>query len=248
VVIKENFGSIDSFEKTAAGVRMWFSKDGRRESVEASLVVSAVGWIANTADLGLASAGVETDERGFVRVDEFLRTSSPNIFAAGDVTGKLMLVPQAIQQGFVAATNAVRGPIMRDGDQVAPVGSFTDPEYAQVGLTEAKARERHDIATAKIDFDSTTRTIIDGRTYGFCKLIVDRQTRLILGCHIVGERAVDITQVAALAIAAGMRVDDLARVPLSFPTYAGALGRVAAKITRQLNLTLDWQASEGDVV
>jgi dihydrolipoamide dehydrogenase len=248
VVIKENFGSIDSFEKTAAGVRMWFSKDGRRESVEASLVVSAVGWIANTADLGLASAGVETDERGFVRVDEFLRTSSPNIFAAGDVTGKLMLVPQAIQQGFVAATNAVRGPIMRDGDQVAPVGSFTDPEYAQVGLTEAKARERHDIATAKIDFDSTTRTIIDGRTYGFCKLIVDRQTRLILGCHVVGERAVDITQVAALAIAAGMRVDDLARVPLSFPTYAGALGRVAAKITRQLNLTLDWQASEGDVV
>jgi dihydrolipoamide dehydrogenase len=248
VVVCENFGTVDSFEKTSSGVRMWFSKEGRRESAEASLVVCAIGWRANTADLDLASAGVETDTRGFIRVDDFLRTSSADIFAAGDVTGRMMLVPQAIQQGFVAATNAVRGADMKLDDQVAPVGSFTDPEYAQVGLTEARARESHDVATAKICFDSTTRTIIDGRTYGFCKLIVDRKTRLILGFHVVGERAVDITQVAAVAIAAGMRVDDLARVPLSFPTYAGALGRVAAKLTRELNLTLDWQGSREDVV
>ena len=248
VVVRENFGAIDSFEKTPAGVRMWFSKDGRRESVEASLAVSAIGWKANTAELDLLSAGVETDERGFIRVDEFLRTSSPDIFAAGDVIGRLMLVPQAIQQGFIAATNAVRGPSMTIADQVAPIGSFTDPEYSQVGLTEAKAREGHDIVTAMVSFDSTTRTIIDGRTYGFCKLIVDRQTRFILGCHVVGERAVDITQVAAVAIAAGMRVDDLARVPLSFPTYAGALGRVAAKVTSKLNLTLDWQGGRVDLV
>jgi dihydrolipoamide dehydrogenase len=129
-------------------------------------------------------------------------------------------------------------------EQVAPIGSFTDPEYAQVGLTEAKAREAKDVVTARVDFDSTTRTIIDGRTSGFCKLIVDRQTREMLGCHVVGERAVEITQVAAVAIAARMRVDDLAQVPLSFPTYAGALGRVAAKITRQLNLNVNWQASQ----
>lgn len=247
VIVRENFGAIEAFEKTPAGVRMWFSKEGRRESAEASLVVSAIGWKANTADLDLVSAGVETDERGFIRVDEYLRTSSPDIFAAGDVTGRVMLVPQAIQQGFVAATNAVRGLTITSADQVAPIGSFTDPEYAQVGLTEAKARNGHDIATARVRFDSTTRAIIDGRTYGFCKLIVDRQTRLILGCHVVGERAVDITQVAALAIAAGMRVDDLARVPLSFPTYAGALGQVAAKITRELNIKIDWEGSLADI-
>jgi dihydrolipoamide dehydrogenase len=248
VVVRENFGIVESFETIPTGVRMWFSKDGQRDSVEASLVVSAIGWKANTADLDLVKAGVETDERGFIQVDEFLRTSSQDIFAAGDVTGRLMLVPQAIQQGFVAATNAVRGRTMTNADQVAPIGSFTNPEYAQVGLTEAKAREGSHIATAMVRFDSTTRTIIDGQTYGFCKLSVDRQTRLILGCHVVGERAVDITQVAAVAIAAGMRVDDLARVPLSFPTYAGALGRVAAKVTRQLNLTLDWQGGSVDSV
>ena len=248
VVVRENFGSMESFEKTTSGVRMWFVKDGQRESAEASLIVSAIGWRANTSALELSKAGVETDERGFIGVDEFLTTSSADVFAAGDVTGRLMLVPQAIQQGFVAATNAVRGPTTRIDDQVAPIGSFTDPEYAQVGLTEAKARKTFDVVTASIDFDSTTRTIIDGRTYGFCKLIVDRQTRLILGCHVVGERAVDITQVAAVAMAANMRVDDLAQVPLSFPTYAGALGRVAAKVTRQLNLTINWQGSRVDEI
>jgi len=92
-----------------------------------------------------------------------------------------------------------------------------------------------------IHFDATTRTIIDGRTFGFCKLIVDRATHKILGCHVVGERAVELTQVAAIAITSGMRVDELAHVPLSFPTYAGILGRVAASVTRQLNRHDYWQ-------
>jgi pyruvate/2-oxoglutarate dehydrogenase complex dihydrolipoamide dehydrogenase (E3) component len=247
MVVREGFGAIDSFERTPRGVRMLFSKDGVRDSAEAALAVVAVGWVANTAGLGLAMAGVETDHRGFIRVDAYLRTSAPHIFAAGDITGRLLLVPQAIQDGFVAATNAVRGVTMTLGDQVSPIGSFTDPEYAQVGLTEAKARETHDVVTAVVRFDSTTRMIIDGRTAGFCKLIVDRATYKILGCHVVGERAVEITQVAAIAIAAGMRVDDLAQVPLSFPTYTGILGRVAASAARQLNLNVSWQAHQAEM-
>jgi pyruvate/2-oxoglutarate dehydrogenase complex dihydrolipoamide dehydrogenase (E3) component len=238
IVVRENFGEIEYFEKTASGVRMIFAKDGARDSAEAALAVVAVGWVANVAGLSLATAGVETNQRGFVGVDAYLRTSAPHIFAAGDITGRLLLVPEAIHDGFVAATNAIRGATMTLEDRVSPIGSFTDPEYAQVGLTEAKAREKYDVLTAMVRFDSTTRTIIDGRTAGFCKLIVDRATYKILGCHVVGERAIEITQVAAIAIAAGMRVDELAHVPLSFPTYAGILGRVAASATRQLNLKM----------
>jgi pyruvate/2-oxoglutarate dehydrogenase complex dihydrolipoamide dehydrogenase (E3) component len=244
IVVRENFGAIESFEKTPGGVRMIFSKDGARDSAEAALAIVAVGWVGNTARLNLAAAGVETDQRGFVAVDAYLRTSAPHIFAAGDITGRLLLVPEAIHDGFVAATNAVRGATITFGNRVSPIGSFTDPEYAQVGLTEAKAREKHDIVTAIVRFDSTTRTIIDGRTAGFCKLIVDRATYKIIGCHVVGERAIEITQVAAIAIAAGMRVDELAQVPLSFPTYAGILGRVAASATRQLNLKASWQEDQ----
>ena len=94
-------------------------------------------------------------------------------------------------------------------------------------------------------FDSTTRTIIDGRTFGFCKLIADRKTCTILGCHVVGERAVEIAQVAAIAMAARMRVDDLARIPLSFPTYTDILALAAANAARQLNLDVIWHAQRG---
>jgi dihydrolipoamide dehydrogenase len=179
--------------------------------------------------------GVNTNARGFITVDDNLQTSAPNIFAAGDITGRLMLVPQAIHDGFVSATNAVKGAILKAGNEVNPIGGFTEPEYAQVGLIEAKARESHDVLVAKVDFDSTTRTIIDGRTDGFCKLIVDRATNLILGCHVVGERAVEIVQAASIAMAARMPVNELAHLPLSFPTYVGMLGRAAAVATRQLN-------------
>lgn len=244
IVVRESFGTIESFDKTPRGVRMVFSKDGTRDSAEAALAVVAVGWVADTAGLSLATAGVETNARGYVRVDAYLRTSAPHVFAAGDITGRLMLVPQAIQDGFVAATNAVRGATTTLGDQVSPIGSFTDPEYAQVGLTEAKARETHDVVVAVVRFDETARTLIDGRTAGFCKLIADRVTCTILGCHVVGERAVEIVQVVAIAIAAGMRVDDLARVPLSFPTYAGILGRAAYRAAQQLNLEVSWQAHQ----
>ena len=243
IVVLEDFGEIESFEKTPRGVRMNYRHQGDRHSTEASLAVVAVGWQANTAELNLAATGAKIDDRGFVVVDPYLRTTAPHVYAAGDVTGRLLLVPSAIQDGFVAATNAVRGPTMTLDEAVNPIGSFTDPEYAQVGLTEAQARSLHHVVMSTIHFDATTRTIIDGRTCGFCKLIVERPTRKILGCHVVGERAVEITQVAAIAMTAGMRVDELARVPLSFPTYAGILGRVAANLTRQLNLQDDWPTS-----
>ena len=147
ILVHEHFGTIESFEKSASGVRMNFAENGERHSAEAALAVVAVGWAANTAGLSLAAAGVQTDQHGFVHVDGYLRSSVPHIFAAGDITGHLLLVPQAIQEGFVAATNAVQGATTMLAELVSPIGSFTDPEYAQVGLTEAKARETHDVIT-----------------------------------------------------------------------------------------------------
>ena len=100
------------------------------------------------------------------------------------------------------------------------------------------------MVVAVVRFDETTRTIIDGRTTGFCKLIADRATATILGCHVVGERSVEIVQVVAIAMAAGMGVDALAQVPLSYPTYAAILGRVAYRAAEQLNLEVGRRVSQ----
>ena len=242
--VREDFGAVDSFEKTRAGVRMNFSKNGGRDSVEAALVVTAIGWVADADGLNLAAVGVERDPRGYVAVDNYLRTSAPHVFAAGDVTGRWMLVPQAVHDGWVAASNAVCGPTRTLDEGVSPIGGFTEPEYARVGATESQARKSHEVVVATIRFDETTRTIIDGRKAGFCKLLVDRGTHTIVGCHVVGERAVEIVQVAAIAMSSELRVEELARFPLSFPTYTGILARAAYRAAEQLGAQPDdWDAS-----
>jgi pyruvate/2-oxoglutarate dehydrogenase complex dihydrolipoamide dehydrogenase (E3) component len=242
IKVHENFGSIESFERTPAGVRMTFSKDGNRQTAEATLVVVAVGWGADANALKPSAAGVDVTQRGFFHVNEYLQTSAPNIFAAGDVTGRVMLASEAMRDGFVAATNAVHGARLPVKDHLIPAGSLTDPEYASVGLTEQKARETHDVVTAVSYYRSAIRAIIDGQSTGFCKLIVDQATAEILGCHVVGEQATNVVQVASMALAAGMlRVDDLARAPVSFPTYAEILIYTAVRAAKKLNLEIGWR-------
>ncbi len=240
VEVTEAGPTIDRFERGPAGVRLVGSTADGERHVEAALAVVAVGWVAATDGLNLDRAGVQTDGRGHVQIDSQLRTSAPHIFAAGDVTGRAMLVHEAIREGFVAATNAALGTAAPLPPQVSPVGSFTDPEYASVGLTEATARDGHEVITATVRFDSLPRSIIDGRTSGFCKLLVDRERHTILGCHIVGERAVELAQVAATAMATGARIEELAVVPFSFPTYANALGRAALGAALELDRSGTW--------
>ncbi len=146
-----------------------------------------------------------------------------------------MVVHEAAREAYLAATNAVLGTTTALPAEVSPLGSFTDPEYASVGLKEATARQTHEVIVSTQHFDSLPRPIIDGRPTGFCKLIADRQHHTILGCHIVGERAGELAQLAAIAMAANMTVEQLALVPFSFPTYANALGRAAIKAARELD-------------
>ena len=242
VRVLEDAGTIERFETSPNGVRLVASGSDGQAHIDATLAVVAVGWVANTDGLDLAAVGVETDPRGYIKVDSQLRTTAPGIYAAGDVTGHLMVVHEAAREGYLAATNATVGRADALPAEVSPLGSFTDPEYASVGLTEAAARETHDVVVGTEGFDSMPRPIIDGRPTGFCKLVADRENHTILGCHIVGERAVELAQLAALAVASGMTVEQLALVPFSFPTYANALGRAAVRVARQL----DARSARGD--
>ena len=123
--------------------------------------------------------------------------------------------------------------------EVSPLGSFTDPEYASAGLTETAARKTHDVIIATERFDSLPRPIIDGRPTGFCKLIADRRLHTILGCHIVGERAVELAQLAAFAIAADMKVDVLAR-PVLVPHLRGRPGARRDQRRTRARSARDW--------
>lgn len=109
VRILEHAGTIERFEPSPAGVRLVHSKNGTQAHLDATLAVVAVGWVANTDGLDLAAAGVQTDPRGYIKVDSQLRTTAPGIYAAGDVTGHLMVVHEAAREAYLAATNATIG-------------------------------------------------------------------------------------------------------------------------------------------
>lgn len=239
VDVWEGFGTVDSFARNGDAIRMEYTSSGQRHSLDAALVVSAVGWISDVRGLHLDAAGVTVNTRGFVDTDEYLRTSAANIFAAGDITGRSMLASEAIRDGYIAADNAVAGLRSPLTSHYAPEGSFTDPEYASVGATEEDARAAvAQVHCTRVDYGACTRPIIDGRTYGFCKLVIDAETALVLGCHVVGDRAVDIVQVLSVALSAGMRrVDDIARLAVSFPTYAEILIHTAVAASQQLGLS-----------
>jgi len=199
-------------------------------------VIFAVGWPGNGDGLNLSVPGVEVGRGGYVRVDDALRTSAPHVFAAGDLTGRMMLVQSATHEAEIAAENAVLDTDRTLRHAVVPHGGFTDPEYGSVGLTEEEAQREHEYAVAVAPYADLDRGIIDGRPGGSCKLIVSRDTRRILGAHIVGEQALEVVQIAATAMRAGMRVEQLADLELAYPTFTAVMGLAARRITRALGL------------
>jgi pyruvate/2-oxoglutarate dehydrogenase complex dihydrolipoamide dehydrogenase (E3) component len=212
--------------------------------LETAAVIMAVGWAGNVDTLDLPAAGV-TSERGFIQVNDFFQTSAPHIFAAGDITGRMMLVQSATDEARAAAENAVLGPGQLRGHDLVPHGGFTDPEYGSVGLTEAQARARHDIAVATVPYAEIDRAVIDGHAEGFCKLIVARDTHRLLGAHVVGEQAVEIVHVVAAGMAADMWVEQLAELEIAYPTYTAILGLAARRLLSDLGvlpLAPQWRA------
>jgi pyruvate/2-oxoglutarate dehydrogenase complex dihydrolipoamide dehydrogenase (E3) component len=227
--------SVQRLQPLEPGVRVVHEVDDDTRSVEVDAAFFAVGWPGNADRVDAAAAGVVV-ERGYVVVDDYLRTSVPHIFAAGDVDGHSMLVASARLEGRVAAENAVLGPRRRVVHEVVPVGSFTDPEYASVGLTEAEARARYDCAVAVARYEDLLRPVADGQPDGFCKLIVETGRRQIVGAHVLGEYSAEVIQMVAACMAAGMRVEEVAELQLAFPTFTEGVGMAAQMVVRDLGV------------
>jgi pyruvate/2-oxoglutarate dehydrogenase complex dihydrolipoamide dehydrogenase (E3) component len=215
---------------------LWFTRHGESHSLTAEAVIMAVGWVGNIENLNLPAARVDT-EHGYIVVDDRLQTSTHHIFAAGDVTGRVMLVQSANYDGRHAAENAVLGKDRRYPHTIIPHGGFTDPEYGGVGLTEEQARATEDdCVSATVPYSDLDRAVIDGHTAGFCKLLVSRRSHLLLGAHVVGEQAVEIAQLAATAMAGNIKVEQLAELELAYPTYTDIISLAARQSVRKLGL------------
>lgn len=230
----------NAIEKVNGHLKVLYTRGEEQASLETDAVFLMVGWPANLSGLNLEAAGIEL--RGpYIQVDDHLRTNVPEIFVAGDANGVSMFVQSAIQQGSVAAHNAVLGPEQVYTPHAVATGSFTNPEYGSVGLTEAQAREKHDCIVEVLDYTSLPRAVMDGRTDGFCKLIFDSKTLKLLGAHVLGSYSAEVIQVAATCMAAGMTVNKIAELELAFPTFTEAIGIAARRICRQLELeTAEW--------
>ena len=245
IEIHTGIDDVDRIEKLDHKLRLHYRSDGKEQSSEAEAVLFAVGWAGNVEGMHLETAGVQV-ERGYVPVNGKLQTSANHIFAAGDITGHMMLVQSAGYEARIAAENAVLGPELRYEHRIVPHGGFTDPEYGSVGITEQAVKAaREEYLVTEVPYADLDRAVIDGHPEGLFKMIASHETHRILGAHAVGEQALEIVQIVAAGMAADMWVEQLAEMELAYPTFTAIVGLAARRIVRQLGvmpLAPEWRA------
>jgi len=209
---------------------IWVSFEGKNAPKEAQrydLVLQAVGRSPNGNKLAAEKAGVAVTERGFINVDNQMRTNVPHIFAIGDIVGQPMLAHKAVHEAHVAA-EVIAGQKSYFDARVIPSVAYTDPEVAWVGLTEEEAK-KEGIAIEKglFPWAASGRAIANGRDEGFTKLLFDAQTHRIVGGGIVGTHAGDLISEVALAIEMGADAVDIGKTIHPHPTLGESIGMAA---------------------
>jgi glutathione reductase (NADPH) len=207
-------------EKTNDGLRVTM-QDGATLDVDAVLL--ATGREPSTEGLGLEAAGVRLTEGGAVAVDAYSQSSVPSIYAVGDVTDRLALTPVAIREGAAFVETVFRGnPTRPDHDDVA-TAVFTQPEIGTVGLTEEQARAQGDVEVYRAAFRPMQTILAGGDDKMLMKLLVAKDTRRVLGVHIVGHAAGEMIQLAGVAVKMGATKEDFDRTVAVHPTAAEEL-------------------------
>lgn len=213
-------------ERTDSGVKLSF--DGSDETVEAEMLLVAVGRGPYTEGLGLESVGLETD-RGYLEVDGYLRTGAEGVYAIGDVvTAPPWLAHKASAEGIVAVEH-MAGHETRPLDyKRVPSVVFTDPEVGSVGLTEAAAREAgYEVAVGKFPFAAIGKAKIEGKSAGFFKIVRDTKYDEVLGVHIIGVHATDLIAEACAALQLEATAEELFRAVHAHPTLAEGMAEAA---------------------
>ena len=212
------------------GMEIEYEINGEQKNYSAEKILMAVGVQANTDNLGLEKIGIELD-RGFVKINDSMQTSSPNVFAVGDMTGKLMLAHVAFTQGVIAAETI-------SGIECAPINysdmprcTYCQPQIASIGLTEKQAKEEgYNIKVSQFPFMAVGKAIAVGDSEGFVKMIADKESGELLGAHMIGPEVTEmIAEVGLLKYLEGTDME-IAELTHAHPTLSEAVKEAALSL------------------
>jgi mercuric reductase len=209
--------------------------NGSDKEFRAGQLLFAVGRTPNTENLDAQKVGVEIDAAGFVRVNEEMQTTAERVWAAGDVIGEPMLETIAAKEGAVAVNNAFGESKKRIDFNEVPRAVFTYPEVASVGLTDAEANARGiRCACGVLPLDLVPKAHIIGDTRGLVKLVADRETKRVVGLHILAPHAADLIHEGVLAVKFRLTIDDIIDTVHVFPTLSEAVKLAAQSFYRDV--------------
>jgi len=221
---------VSSIEDIEGGKAVTVSDGGAEKKLEAEVVAIAVGYRPSTDGLGLDEAGVTTN-KGMIQVNERMETNLPSVYAAGDVIGGMMLAYVAMEEGIIAAENAL-GKNSTIDYQAVPRCTFTLPELASVGLSEEEATAQgYQIQVGRFPFTANSMAIILGERRGLIKIVTESKYGQILGVHIVGPRATELIAEATLAIKLETSPQEIVATMHAHPTLSEALREAALDVT-----------------
>ncbi len=220
--------SMTKVEEQGGGVRVTLDQGGKVSTIDAEVLLVAVGRKPVTEGLGFEAQGV-TMERGYVQVNEWMQTRAPHIYAIGDVVPTPWLAHVASAEGILAVEHMAGHPGARPVIyDLVPSCTYCEPEVGSVGLTEAKAKERgYDVAVGKFPFSALAKASILGKTAGFVKIVRDKKYDEVLGIHIIGPHATDLIAEACVALRLESTTEELFKTMHAHPTLSEAVAEAA---------------------
>ncbi len=219
---------VESVEATAKGVKVKVSANGKETTLEADQALVAIGFRPNAQGLGLEEIGVKISERGFIEINEKMQTNVPGIWAIGDVTGKLMLAHVGSAMGIVAAEHIAAHETVTLDYEMMPRATYSSPQVASFGLTEAQAKERgFEIKVGRFPFQANGKALGLGDYVGFVKIVMDAKYGEILGAHMIGPEVTELLPELTLAHMMELTPHEIARNVHAHPTLSEVLMEAA---------------------
>ena len=219
---------VESVEATKTGVKVKVSAEGKETTLEADQALVAIGFRPNSKGFGLEEVGVKLNERGMVEINEKMQTSVPNIYAIGDVTGKLMLAHVGSAMGIIAAENIAGAETITLDYEMMPRATYCQPQVASFGLTEAQAKERgYSIKIGRFPFQANGKALGLGDYAGWVKIVVDEKYGEILGAHMIGPEVTELLPELTLAHLMELTPHEIARNVHAHPSLSEVLMEAA---------------------